>query len=214
MSTHPQHVLWIDLETTDTDPFSDVACILEIGAVVTDWTPELNVVAEASMLIRPPGLQSDHDFIWARMNPVIRDMHHGNGLWAEATTSDDAWLVHEADQGITRWVVEHVGDEAVPLAGSGVGHLDLPFIKRHLPMLATRLTYWPLDIGGQRRMLQLAGRGDHVDLPTDVDAKPHRGLDDVRLHITEARRYLKLLGRLPAAEPASRPPVLGVAVQP
>jgi oligoribonuclease len=180
----PDHVLWLDLETTDTDPFVEHAAILEIGAVITTHTPSLDVLAEASLLVRPPGTQHDHDQLWARMLPVVREMHTSNGLWQDATTDTDAWSITEADDALARWVTEETGStRSVPLAGSGTGHMDLPWVKRFMPRLTTRLTYWPLDIGVQRRMLELAGRPDHVDLATDVDAKPHRGLGDVRLHV-------------------------------
>ena len=208
----PSKICWLDLETTDTDPNAAHAALLEIGAVITDWSPELNVLASASLTVRPAGAQPDHDLMWTRMHPKVQQMHTDNGLWREATTSEDAWTTTEADIGITQWLVRHVGDEPVPLAGSGTGHMDLPWVKSWLPRLSTRLTYWPLDIGMIRRMLELAGRGDHVDMVTDVDAKPHRGLDDVELHIAEARRYLALLGRLPRLEAAPAPPVTTTTV--
>jgi oligoribonuclease len=196
MST-PEHVLWLDLEATTTDAHSDIAAVLEIGAIITDYTPELNEVARASLVVRPPGLQSDHDRMWAQMDPFVRDMHTANGLWAEATTGDDAWQLAEADPAFANWISETVGGVTVPMAGSGVAHFDHPYVRVHLPATATRLTYWMLDIGQIRRMLDLANRRDLVHLEQDVDAKPHRGLADVELHVAEARRYLALLGRIP-----------------
>lgn len=198
--THPTHLLFLDLETTDSDPMTGHAAILEIGAIITKWEPDLPVVARASMLVRPAGNASDHDLMWARMLPVVRQMHTDNGLWQEATTSEDAWATHEADDAITGWLAEHVGETQVPIAGSGVGHLDVPFVRAFLPRLSTRVTYWPLDIGHTRRLLDLAGRGDLVDLVNDVEAKPHRGLGDAELHVAEARRYLQLLAQIPKFE--------------
>lgn len=195
----PTHVLWCDLETTDNDPYAHHAAILEIGAIVTLWDPQLTEVGRASMLIRPAGAQPDHDQMWAKMPTVVRDMHRASGLWEEATASDQAWNLVDADVSFADWLTGLVGTGPVPVAGSGVGHLDLPFIKAHLPMTAARLTYWPLDIGNVRRLLELAGRSDLVDLDTDVTAKPHRGLGDVELHVAEARRYLGLLGSIPYA---------------
>jgi oligoribonuclease (3'-5' exoribonuclease) len=196
-SAQPNHLVWFDAETTDTDPYAHHAAFLEIGAIITRWDPELTEVARARLVIRPPGTQADHDMIWARMHPVVRDMHTTNGLWQEATVGTDAWAAADVDRGLTDWLTSHVGDERLPLAGSGVGHLDLPWVKAYLPLFASRLTYWPLDIGGTRRMLDLAGRSDLVDLPGDVEAKPHRGLEDVEMHVAEARRYLGLIRALP-----------------
>lgn len=214
MTSHhptPDHILWIDLETTDNDPRYAHAAILEVGAIITRWAPDLPEVARASILIRPPGAQPDHDLMWARMPPVVQRMHTENGLWREATSSDQAWDLVSADRALAQWVVQQTGSEdRVPLAGSGVGHLDQPYVKEHLPQLAARLVYWPLDIGNVRRMLNLAGRSDLVDLGGDVDAKPHRGLEDVEMHVAEARRYLQVLGAIPTAHVGVVPSPEGV----
>lgn len=199
MST-PQYALVLDLETTDSDPYSAHAAILEVGAILCRWEPTLPEVARASLLIRPPGAQPDHDLMWSRMLPVVKDMHVANGLWREATSSDQAWDLTRADTAIAAWVRDQVGDGLVPVTGSGVGHLDQPFIKAQMPRLAQRLTYWPLDIGNVRRLLELAGRGDLVDMAGDVDAKPHRALGDAELHLAETRRYLQLLQQIPGPD--------------
>lgn len=197
----PEHALVLDLETTDTDPYAGHATVLEIGAIVVRHTPELEVLGEASLLVRPPGLASDHDWIWSEMHPVVREMHSANGLWSEATTSEDAWALHDADAAVVNWIRELTGSDAqLPLLGSGVGHMDQPWVKACLPRLAAATTYWTLDVGVLRRTLELAGRDDLVDMVTDVDAKPHRGLDDARLHLTEMRRYVGLLGAIPRAD--------------
>lgn len=204
----PTHALICDLETTDSEPHLQHAAILEVGAILCRWEPELPEVARASLVIRPAGTLGDHDVMWAQMPQVVRDMHTANGLWEEATIGPDAWNVTEADTAIARWLVTHAGaDAVVALAGSGTSHLDHPFIKAHLPRLASRIgAYWTLDIGPFRRMLGLAGRADLLDLAGDVNAKPHRGLGDAELHLAEARRYLGLLQSIPqitAAQPSA-----------
>lgn len=195
--SNPEYGLVLDLETTDSDPYADHSAILEVGAIVVRYENGLPEVARANLIIRPPGLQADHDLMWARMPTEVQQMHSGNGLWNEATTSPDSWGIAEADRAIAEWVVEEAGGAQLPLIGSGVGHLDRPFVLAHMPHLANRLTYWHIDIGNFRRMLDLAGRSDHVDLVGDVDAKPHRALGDAEMHLLEARRYLQLIGQLP-----------------
>lgn len=195
--SNPEHIVVLDLETTNSDPTHPTAAILEIGAIICQWTPELPEVARASMVIRPPGTAGHHDITWAQMIPVVREMHENSGLWREATTGQDAWSLGDADVAVAQWVRQHCGDDRVALLGAGIGHLDVPFIKTFMPRLALRLTYWSLDISPTRRMLQLAGREDLVDLPGDVHAKPHRALPDAVLHLAEARRYLQLLNRIP-----------------
>lgn len=193
---NPTHVLVLDLETTDSNPFLEHAAILELGAILCKWDLDLTEVARAEMLIRPDGDRQDHEIMWQNLPPVVREMHVKSGLWAEATTSDQAWGQAEADSAFGHWLLDKV-DGPIPVVGSGVGHLDLPFVHRFMPATSTRLTYWPIDSGNVRRALQLAGRDDLVDLVTDVDAKPHRALGDAELHLNELRRYLQLLSRIP-----------------
>lgn len=204
----PRHLLWLDLETTTSDPHDPIAAILEVGAIITVHEPELTEVARASMLIRPPGGQPHHDTIWGQMLPVVQQMHQASGLWAEATTSDAAWGITEADRAITDWLIRTVGDEPVTLCGSGVAHLDHPYVKAHMPLLATRLTYYAIDTGNVRRFLKVSGRRDLVDDVTFTDSKPHRGLDDIALHVEEARRYAAVMAQIPAQAPT---PVLAPA---
>lgn len=194
----PARVLWLDLETTDSEPEDGV--ILELGAIITDWSPELRELASATMLIRPPGNSQDHTTMWYTVPPEVKAMHLANGLWAEATTSADAWSIHDADSAFAGWCREHSEGERMPIAGSGVGHLDLPFVKAWMPATASLLKYWPVDIGNYRRMLKLAGREDLLDEQTDVHSKPHRALADVQLHVTEARKYLATLAGIPRLE--------------
>lgn len=195
MSQHdnPAHLLILDLESTQADPYHQYAAVLELGAILVRWDPELTEVARASMLIRPPGNTQDHEMIWQHMPPVVQQMHRDNGLWAESTNSDEAWQIHEADRAITDWLTGFTNGEPVTIAGSGVGHLDLPFVKVLMPHLASQLTYYPVDFGNFRRMLTIAGRVDQVDKLTDVTSKPHRALGDAELHLAEARRYLQWL---------------------
>lgn len=197
-------VLVFDLETTGLDETPLDASLLEFGGLLCRETPELPIIAEANLVIRPPGGQLDHDRIWAGMPDVARRMHLDNGLWAEATTrpAADSWSAWEADTALCQWLDQHVpAGQLVRAAGSGVSHTDQRWARRHLPQLHERLTYWSYDAGTVRRMLELAGRGDHVDLAGDVDAKPHRALEDARMHRVELVRYLDLLRRLPPPGP-------------
>lgn len=197
MTSPPPHALVLDLETTGVDATTDH--ILEIGVILVEWTAALPALDQANLIVRPPGAQQDHDLMWAQMDPFVQQMHTANGLWRDALTREDTWTLAEADDSLCRWLEIAGVDSTIPIIGSGVGHLDLPFVKACMPRLATRITYWPLDFGNLRRAFELAGRPDVVDLPTDVDAKPHRALGDARLHLLEARRYLELLGQLPTA---------------
>lgn len=190
------HLLWTDLETTDTDPARDE--ILEVGAVLT--TTGLAELDHYQDIIVPTlaGQRRINE------NGIVSRMHAASGLAAVL----DAAIGHAGQQTPERYaravsvveatLVAMLDDNDVPpgeaaLAGSGVGHLDRAFIGHHLPRLASRLTYWTLDIGPVRRALGLwAPRR----IPSGNDAKTHRAMDDVRCHLADACVLRDLLGTL------------------
>lgn len=200
-------VLVLDLESTHLDERLPGAALLEFGAVLCDGTPALVPLAEASLTLRPPGAQLEHDRLWASMDGFTRDMHVASGLWEESVHNQNAWDPYRADPAIVGWINGVVGSATAPvvLAGSGVSHFDDRWLRAQLPLVFGRLSYWSLDAGVIRRALQYAGRDDLIDLAGDVEAKPHRALADARLHAAELRRYLGLLAALGAPDAARAP---------
>lgn len=174
-------IIWIDLETTGS---SNDADIIEFGAVLTDGSPELKQLGEYSAT-----LATDKEY----EAPVVVEMHERSGL-TKALEKPDFLLVSSLEQSVLRWINDTVGfsNEHMPWGGSGVGHFDSKFIRRDMPYLSKRLTYWVYDVGVLRRMLRLAGVS--FDSPSgDSTTKTHRALEDAKLHAQEARDYIKLL---------------------
>lgn len=186
-----KYVLWIDLETTGNRPTDK---ILELGAVLTDQTPQLNEIARKNFLF-PDNLVgrtiTDID------QPVLL-MHASNGLFQDLNailrSRSDPLLPaisnERVQDNILNWLNKHTDNETehIPFAGSGVGHFDRQYIKRELPRLDRRLTYWPLDIGVVRRMTTLL-----ADLDWDasfVESKTHRALDDTLAAVAETRAWI------------------------
>ena len=179
--TLPAHYLWLDLETTGLD--MRTASLLEIGAVLCDST--MSTVSTFACLAAPPeGWTEYADYAAIRM-------HQESGLVEEA----QALGVHpvRAWCRLLDWLDMHTGiDSKVALAGSGVSHFDLPFIKTQGPgELVARFHYWTLDVGVMRRTLEQWG------VPFDPGAsagqtKAHRALADAKEHLDEYRRMRKL----------------------
>lgn len=170
--------LWVDLETTGLNDEHDA--IIEVAAVGTNADFEhLFVVAEP---VQPTseGLQ--------RLYPsdFLVQLHTGSGLLADIGRPQAMRLVE-----VERRIVEHIGSFGLAgphltLAGSGVSHFHVRFIKRHMSTLASRLHYSTLDVGIMRRAHQDWTGGDLTSVNED---KTHRSLDDVRCHIAEATAY-------------------------
>lgn len=180
-------ILWIDLETTGNEPNYD--SIIEIGALLTDSSPALKELSYISIPVRPTNnVDPEH---W---DPIVREMHTANGL---IDSLPYASPLGEAEEILYSWLLVNAGHskDHIPLAGSGVGHFDRPFIKHELPKINRRLTYWVYDVGVMRRMLRLAG----IEIAAgDQSTKSHRALDDIRQHAQEARDYNSLLQHLQA----------------
>lgn len=176
-------LLWIDLETTGSDEARD--CIIEVGAILT--TTELDVLGECSIVVAPTAEGLGR----LMQNAFVRDMHQRNGLLPLLLDAETpAYKPHEAAKTLLAWA-ERLGAKQgrTVLAGSGVGHFDRRFIARWMPQVDKFLRYWCIDIGVVRRAHDL-----WVGTPVSAanDAKTHRGLDDIRCHVEEARAFRDL----------------------
>lgn len=179
-------ICWLDLETSGS---RDYDAILEIGIALTTQTPELEIVKTFSKVVRPALFDST---ILPRMDPVVVEMHTNSGLFDDiyALPHPDyqSQVVKDTEEEVLKFLVNNTdySKKRVPLAGSGVSHFDRKYVKRDWPSVDEFFTYWAYDVGAVRRYLRLSG----VTLPKHID-KPHRALNDVLLHIEEARTYMK-----------------------
>lgn len=176
-------LLWLDLETTDTDETRDGIC--EVGAVLTDQ----NLVEWASFQsLCHPG---DEGFGRLLGNPVVRAMHAKSGLLDELLLAPaDLPKPHEVARSLLAWATDH-GAEAsrTVLCGSGVCHFDRRFLRRWMPQVEQFFRYWPIDVGVIRRTHHMwTGTGS----PSHNELKTHRALDDARCHLAEARAFRDL----------------------
>lgn len=180
MSPPLTHLLWCDLETTGIDENLDP--IMEIAVILT--TPDLQVAV--------PGFE----YSWAismtdkarrqlAKNKFVRDMHTVNGLTEVCQDPNRSVKIESVDRFLSGWLMEDGIDAGrVALAGSGVAHFDMRFIRRQMPNLASMLRYRPIDIGQISSFALDVCGFQPPDFRTD---KTHRSMDDVRLHLAEAR---------------------------
>ena len=183
-------ILWLDLETTGSDPTEDT--IIEVGCILTRWD-DLTSLSEFSMVAALP---YPADVAELQMDPVVFDMHTQNGLLAEAAEASAS--IEEVESELLGWMSRMmVSSGVLPynlsicLGGSGVSHFDSRFVRRDMPKLSGYLTYWSLDVGSVRRMFRRCNP-DLMPALTPAD-KTHRALDDARMHLDEWRHYEELL---------------------
>lgn len=180
------HLAWLDLETTGSDEHADV--ILELGIVLTDT--DLFTIGERSWVV----YHENVSHLRGQADPTVQEMHDRNGLWRDCGNPDLADWQSEVVKDCERWLQGTTGSSKhVGLAGSGVAHFDLRFLRKQTPSLARRFTYWTLDVGVVRRSLTFAGRDDLIPTAGDSTTKTHRALDDARQHLAEFRCYADLL---------------------
>lgn len=169
----PKHLIWLDFETTGLEPEEHE--ILEIGAVVT--TPNLTVKAQYHDL---------HEIATtASLAEPARRMHMNNGLLADVAANGRNWYLvyHDFIKFVNSFEPPHV------LAGFGVGHMELPWMKVHFPHLwETHFLYYVYDVSVVRRLIKTV-RPDKA-MPSNDD---HRALMDVFQALQDWRFYGDLM---------------------
>lgn len=176
-------LLWVDLETTGSNEDKD--CIIEVGAILT--TTDLEAKETWNHVITPTPLGLGR----LMQNGVVRPMHEKNGLLADIVERGCGIKPHESEADILHALQDVWGynPKTVLLAGSGVGHFDRRFIKKQMPKLDNFLHYACLDIGVVRRATELFGYVHPAKGEEPNTKKTHRALDDIELHLKEARIF-------------------------
>jgi len=174
-------MLWADAETTGLDVDRDA--ILEFAVIITD--DHLNEVARLNTLVRPPA-----DLLQRlQVRPVVLQMHTASGLLHELMTADldTVPTVAELEHLLLALIDQHVDPNTdLCLAGAGVANFDRHLIAAQMPALGSRLTYWSIDAGVERRHFQKATGEDLVSSEAGASIA-HRALADVESALEAAR---------------------------
>lgn len=178
MAPLPRFLLWLDLETTSLDPAN--TSVLEAFWELTDWN--LAPVASGHGVRRCVG-----DGALPPMDDFVREMHAKSGLIDACLDGTVAPPVGGAAGTMARLARLLDGiDVDVPLAGSGVSHFDRLVLAEQYPDVASRLTYWSLDLGPIRRLAEGTGYADLALPAVDI---AHRAEADVRRAQAEYRQW-------------------------
>ena len=205
MTDLPTHGLFLDFETEGLDLATDLP--LEVAAMLVNLYTLEQVGNTVEVLIPlPPGTYLERIRAW---DPAVRAMHTASGLLTAVVLAEPD---HEgavtgstgtADRLVSDLLDERLPSNAsVPLMGYGVSHMeDRGWVQKHMPKVASRLTYWQLDVSGQRRMLQAFGLdpgdkgGDHRAL-YDIHAA-HEELRNLKSMFLAPEPLTKVMGLLP-----------------
>jgi oligoribonuclease len=184
---HPSktlHYVWIDLELTGL--ITELDDIVEFGVIGT--TEDLTPLFRQKIVVHASGAAINRILD----QQIVSDMMTANGLLAvlEADRARELLpTVEDAETLILAAMAEYAWrpEGNVILAGSGVVHCDLRFLKRHTPLLAAQFDVREiLDVGVMRRRFQRVAGFDLTDVNT---AKDHRADVDIECHRQEALAF-------------------------
>lgn len=188
MTRKTEALLWVDIETTGTDPRHDL--MLEIGLRCTSMDANTEY-ARYESIIKPGVLPTDRSFAYAHR------MHEANGLIDEVidaspelcSTARVALAVIDFTQSMAKTRVLHP-------AGTNMMGFDLPFLEHYLfaedqwGRFHKLLSYRALDMTAIR-LTQTALGADPYEHYTQT--KPHRVTDCLDTDISEYIEWLDLV---------------------
>ena len=180
-------LLWMDFETTGLDHQKLFA--LEVGWAFTDLNfevvPSTKSGIEFSNFYPETGRHPKDDVDLCE-NDFVVQMHKASGLFASREAADDLLPLYVIENLLMRDIRYVVGDEgAVTLAGSGVGTFDMTLIRRLMPRLAARITYYVIDTGTVERFAQIVSGGA---MRGTSKSAAHRVIPDIKYSIDMARK--------------------------
>jgi oligoribonuclease len=181
MAVNENNLIWLDLEMTGLDPFTDR--ILEIATLVTDSNLEL--VAEGPVLAvhQPPE-------VLAGLDDWNRQHHSASGLLdrVRASSVDEA----EAESQTLGFLARHVPAGSSPLCGNSICQ-DRRFLARWMPRLEAYCHYRNLDVSSLKILAQ---RWAPQVASSFKKSGRHLALEDIRESIAELQHYRMRLLRV------------------
>ena len=178
MAASEHNLIWLDLEMTGLDPFTDR--VLEIATVITD--SNLDPVAEGPVIaIYQP------EEVLVGLDDWNREHHGASGLLERVRVSD--YDVAGAEQATLDFLARHVPAGASPMCGNSICQ-DRRFLARLMPRLEAYFHYRNLDVS---TLKILAQRWAPEVAASFKKSSRHLALDDIRESIAELRHYRELL---------------------
>lgn len=181
MAANENNLIWLDLEMTGLDPFTDH--VLEIATLVTN--SNLEVIAEGPVVaIHQPAE------VLAGLDDWNRQHHGASGLLerVRASAVDEAG----AESQTLAFLARHVPASASPLCGNSICQ-DRRFLARWMPRLEAYFHYRNLDVS---TLKILAQRWAPEVASSFKKSGQHLALEDVRESIGELMHYRARLLRL------------------
>jgi oligoribonuclease len=167
------NLVWIDLEMTGLNPFTDQ--ILEVATVITD--SELQILADGPVLaIHQP------EEVLASMDKWNTQQHGCSGLVERVRRS--TYTCRQAELETLDFLRQWVGYRVSPMCGNSVWH-DRRFLARFMPELEQYFHYRNIDVSTLKELARRWAPG----LAKFSKENKHLALEDIRESIAELKHY-------------------------
>ena len=174
MAVDNNNLIWLDLEMTGLDTFSDL--IIEIATIVTD--KDLNVLAKGPMIAI-----HQTNTIMAGMDAWNTKQHGGSGLTERVRTS--IFTEAQAESETIEFLKQYVDKGKSPMCGNSICQ-DRRFMARCMPELEDFFHYRNLDVS---TLKELANRWKPGVASGFKKKGSHLAMDDVIDSIEELKFY-------------------------
>lgn len=169
-------ILWLDVEASGLDArFHE---LLEIGAMLTDFTGQL-LAEPYSALIAKPSLSR----VIEESSREAFEMHQRNNLWAELWESITVQSLPEVSEELLSLLDQAPGGLIHP--GGTSLYLDLAFVRIEFPDVTERLSHQVMDTSSLKLMAEHSRT-----TPPFMRKGLHRALPDAEDALNEYRYYL------------------------
>uniref|UniRef100_A0A7N0VNC6 Exonuclease domain-containing protein n=1 Tax=Kalanchoe fedtschenkoi TaxID=63787 RepID=A0A7N0VNC6_KALFE len=166
---------WIDLEMTGLDVENDR--ILEIACIMTNGSLSKSIEGP-DLVIHQSQACLDKMGEWCQT-------HHGaSGLTKRVLQSKIT--EEEAEKQVIKFVKEHSGEYTPLLAGNSV-YVDLLFLKKYMPKLASMFPHVLVDVSSIKALCVRWFPRDNKKKPNKENK--HRAMDDIKESIAELKYY-------------------------
>lgn len=174
MAQDVNNLIWIDLEMTGLNPFTDQ--IIEIATLVTDVNLTVLATGPELAIYQP-------DSVLATMDAWNQKQHGGSGLIERVRNSNYDLIL--AEQQTLNFLAQWVPPSVSPICGNSICQ-DRRFLARLMPNLEAYFHYRNLDVSTLKELAKrwMPGRVREFD----KDSK-HLALSDIMDSIEELRYY-------------------------